>query len=180
MTNILTKPLGQVIRKNPIVEKYQKMWPFIKPYWFRASLGLVLAIPVGALDSAIALFMKYYTDDILVAKNTTFASYIPWLIIGFVLVQSIMTYAETYLNSWVGNKITLDVRRKLFKKLMTMSSSYFDTVDSGHVMMRYNNDADSACNGLINSIYDQINLLIILLYPVFDRDITLQFLCFIF
>lgn len=36
------------------------------------------------------------------------------------------------------------------------------------------------CNGFINSIYDQINLLIILLYPVFDKDIALQFLCFIF
>ncbi len=171
MSNILTTPLGQLIRENPIVEKYQKMWPFIKPYWFRACLGLTLAIPVGALDSAIALFMKYYTDDILVAKNTTFASYIPWLIIGFVLVQSVMTYAETYLNSWVGNKITLDVRRKLFKKLMTMSSSYFDTVDSGHIMMRYNNDADSACNGLINNlrllitrVFSSVTLVFVLLY----------------
>ena len=171
MKNILTRPLGEVIRDNPIVEKYHKMWPFIKPYWFRALLGLTLAVPVGALDSAIALFMKYYTDDILVAKNATFATFIPWLIIGFVLVQSIMTYAETYLNSWVGNKITLDVRKKLFRKLMTMSSSYFDTVDSGYIMMRYNNDADAACNGLINNlrllitrVFSSVTLIFVLLY----------------
>lgn len=171
MKNILTRPLSEVIRDNPIVEKYHKMWPFIKPYWFRALLGLTLAVPVGALDSAIALFMKYYTDDILVAKNATFATFIPWLIIGFVLVQSIMTYAETYLNSWVGNKITLDVRKKLFRKLMTMSSSYFDTVDSGYIMMRYNNDADAACNGLINNlrllitrVFSSVTLIFVLLY----------------
>ena len=171
MKNILTRPLSEVIRDNPIVEKYHKMWPFIKPYWFRALLGLTLAVPVGALDSAIALFMKYYTDDILVAKNATFATFIPWLIIGFVLVQSVMTYAETYLNSWVGNKITLDVRKKLFRKLMTMSSSYFDTVDSGYIMMRYNNDADAACNGLINNlrllitrVFSSVTLIFVLLY----------------
>ena len=171
MKNILTRPLGEVIRDNPIVEKYHKMWPFIKPYWFRAVLGLTLAVPVGALDSAIALFMKYYTDDILVAKNATFATFIPWLIIGFVLVQSVMTYAETYLNSWVGNKITLDVRKKLFRKLMTMSSCYFDTVDSGYIMMRYNNDADAACNGLINNlrllitrVFSSVTLIFVLLY----------------
>ena len=171
MKNILTRPISEVISTNPIVEKYHKMWPFIKPYWFRAILGLTLAIPVGALDSAIALFMKYYTDDILVAKDVSMASYIPWLIIGFVAVQSIMTYAETYLNSWVGNKITLDVRKKLFRKLMTMSSSYFDAVDSGHVMMRYNNDADAACNGLINNlrllitrVFSSVTLVFVLLY----------------
>ena len=171
MKNLLTRPISEVISENPIVEKYHKMWPFIKPYWFRALLGLTLAIPVGALDSAIALFMKYYTDDILVAKNATFATYIPWLIIGFVLVQSVMTYAETYLNSWVGNKITLDVRKKLFRKLMTMSSAYFDTVDSGHIMMRYNNDADAACNGLINNlrllitrVFSSVTLIFVLLY----------------
>lgn len=171
MKNILTRPISEVIRENPIVEKYHKMWPFIKPYWFRAMLGLTLAIPVGALDSAIALFMKYYTDDVLVAKDVKLAAYIPLMIVGFVLVQSIMTYAETYLNSWVGNKITLDVRRKLFRKLMTMSSSYFDTVDSGHVMMRYNNDADAACNGLINNlrllitrVFSSVALVVVLLY----------------
>ena len=171
MKNILTRPIGEVIRTNPIVEKYHKMWPFIKPYWFRAMLGLTLAVPVGALDSAIALFMKYYTDDVLVAKDVKLAAYIPLMIIGFVLVQSIMTYAETYLNSWVGNKITLDVRRKLFRKLMTMNSSYFDTVDSGHIMMRYNNDADAACNGLINNlrllitrVFSSAALIVVLLY----------------
>jgi len=171
MKNLLTRPISEVVSENPIVEKYHKMWPFIKPYWFRALLGLTLAIPVGALDSAIALFMKYYTDDILVAKNASFAAYIPWLIIGFVLVQSVMTYAETYLNSWVGNKITLDVRKKLFRKLMTMSSAYFDTVDSGHIMMRYNNDADAACNGLINNlrllitrVFSSVTLIFVLLY----------------
>lgn len=171
MNNILTKPVGELIRENPIVEKYNKMWPFIKPYWFRALLGLTLAIPVGALDSAIALFMKYYTDDILVAKDVSFAAYIPLLIIGFVLVQSVMTYAETYLNSWVGNKITLDVRRKLFRKLMAMNSAYFDAVDSGYIMMRYNNDADAACNGLINNlrllitrVFSSVTLIFVLFY----------------
>ena len=171
MKNILTRPISEIIRTNPIVEKYHKMWPFIKPYWFRAMLGLLLAVPVGALDSAIALFMKYYTDDILVAKDVSMASYIPWMIIGFVAVQSIMTYAETYLNSWVGNKITLDVRKKLFRKLMSLNSAYFDTVDSGHVMMRYNNDADAACSGLINNlrllitrVFSSVTLMFVLLY----------------
>lgn len=171
MKNILTRPIGELITENPLVANYKKMWPFIKPYWFRALLGLVLALPVGALDSVIALFMKSFTDDVLVDKDALMAAYIPVLIVGFVLVQSVLTYLVKYLNTWVGSKITLSVRKKLFKKLLTMHSGYFDTTDSGYVLMRYNNDADTACNGLIKNlrmivtrVFSSITLIGVLLY----------------
>ncbi len=171
MKNILTRPISELITENPLVANYKKMWPFIKPYWFRALLGLVLALPVGALDSVIALFMKSFTDDVLVDKDALMAAYIPVLIVGFVLVQSVLTYLVKYLNTWVGSKITLSVRKKLFKKLLTMHSGYFDTTDSGYVLMRYNNDADTACNGLIKNlrmivtrVFSSITLIGVLLY----------------
>lgn len=171
MKNILTRPIGELITENPLVANYKKMWPFIKPYWFRALLGLVLALPVGALDSVIALFLKSFTDDVLVDKDALMAAYIPILIVGFVLVQSVLTYLVKYLNTWVGSKITLSVRKKLFKKLLTMHSGYFDTTDSGYVLMRYNNDADTACNGLIKNlrmivtrVFSSITLIGVLLY----------------
>ena len=171
MKNLLNRPLGELLTKNPLVDNYKKMWPFVKPYWFRAVLGLLLALPVGALDATVALFMKYYTDDVLVAKDAMFAAFIPLLIIGFVLAQSVLTYLVKYLNSWVGNKITLDVRKKLFHKLLSMHSGYFDTTDSGYIMMRYNGDADTACNGLINNLrmiitrtFSSITLVFVLLY----------------
>ncbi len=171
MKNILTRPVGELITGHPLIVNYKKMWPFIKPYWFRALLGIVLALPVGALDSVIALFMKSFTDDVLVAKDALVATYIPVLIVAFVLVQSSLEYVVKYLNTWVGSKITLDVRKKLFKKLLTMHSGYFDTTDSGFVLMRYNNDADSACTGLINNlrlivtrVFSSLTLIGVLLY----------------
>ncbi len=152
MKNILKAPINELIFKNSLVVNYKRMWPYIKPYWFRAFLGVGLAVPVGALDSVVALFLKPYTDDVLVAKNATFASYIPLLIIGFVLAQSVLNYSVKYLTTWVGSKITLDVRKKLFAKLLSLNTSFFDTSNSGFVMMRFNGDADTACNGLINNV----------------------------
>ena len=152
MKNIFKTPLKELIFKNSLIVSYRRMWPYIKPYRFRALLGVALAVPVGALDSVVALFLKPYTDDVLVAKNATFASYVPLLIIGFVLLQSILNYSVKYLTTWVGNKITLDIRKKLFAKLMSLNTAFFDDTDSGFVMMRFNNDADTACNGLINHV----------------------------
>lgn len=152
MKKILKKPFDALIFHNSLFINYKRMWPFIKPYWFRAFLGVALAVPVGGLDAVVALFLKPYTDDVLVAKDAQIAAYIPLLIIGFVLLQSVLTYSVKYLTTWVGNKITLDVRKKLFAKLLSMNPAYFDATDSGYVMMRYNSDADTACNGLINNL----------------------------
>ena len=57
MKNLLQKPLDELIFKNSLVVNYRRMWPYIKPYWFRALLGVALAVPVGALDSVVALFL---------------------------------------------------------------------------------------------------------------------------
>ena len=35
---------------------YKLFWPFLKPYWVLAVVGVLLTIPVGALDAVIALF----------------------------------------------------------------------------------------------------------------------------
>ena len=171
MKKFWNRPISELILKNPLVDNYRKMWPFIKPYWFRALLGLGLALPVGALDATVALFMKYYTDDVLVAKDAKFAAIIPIVIIAFVLVQSILTYAVKYLNSWVGNRIRIGVRKKLYSHLLTMHSAYFDQTNSGNIMMRYNSDADTACNGLIDNLrviimrmFSSVTLICVLFY----------------
>ncbi len=31
-------------------DHYKQMWPFVKPYWVRALLAILICIPVGALD----------------------------------------------------------------------------------------------------------------------------------
>ena len=171
MKKTIGKFLDGLIFSNSLYVNYKRMWPFIKPYWFRACLGVALAVPVGALDSVVALFLKPYTDDVLVGKNATFAAYIPLMIISFVLVQSILNYTVKYMTTWVGNKITLDVRKKLFANLLSMDTAYFDGHDSGHVMMRYNSDADTACNGLINNlrlviskVFSSLSLVCVLFY----------------
>ena len=42
---------------------YRRFWPFLRPYWGIALLGILLTIPVGALDAVIALFLKPFTDQ---------------------------------------------------------------------------------------------------------------------
>lgn len=97
------------------MDHYRIMWPFVKPYLFRAIFAVLLCVPIGALDSVVALALKPYMDIVLVDKSDQSPAYIPLLIVAFTVVQGALTYMATYMNAWVGSKITMDVKRALFK-----------------------------------------------------------------
>lgn len=158
---------------NPTTLKdfVKRMGPLIKPYWFRTLLGIALTIPAGALDGAVAMFLKYYVDNVVVAKNADWADYIPLLIILFAIIQGVLNFSSTYLNSWVGTKITTDLKKKLYQKLLTFDPCFFDNHNSGDVVYRFYSDADTASNALINNVkqfltrlFSSIGLVFVLVY----------------
>ena len=161
----------EIIKQNTLVKNFLRMWPYVKPYWFRACLGVALTVPVGALDGVVAMFLKPFMDKVMVDKQPHFSSLIPFLIVGFTVVQGALIYASNYFNTWVANKITISVKRKLYDKLLSMDSSYFDRNNSGTILMRYSNDAETASTGLIDNLkqflsktFSSISLVFVLFY----------------
>jgi len=141
--------IKKVLTTNLVAVNIKRMWPYVKPYLGRAILGVLLTIPVGALDGAVAMFLKPCMDEMFVAKQQTFTNYIPFLIVGFTIIQGILIYSSNYVNTWVGQKITIGLKRKLYAKLLSMDSAYFDKHNSGDILFRYSTDAETASSSLI-------------------------------
>lgn len=144
---------AKILNTNMVVN-YEKMLPYVKPYWVRAILAVLITIPIGSMDAVIAWALKPYMDVVMVEKQAmgNYAMLIPVVIIIFSLIQSLLTYAVTYLNTWVGQKIAMDVKKKLFFKLMHYNAAFFDKKTSGEIMLRFNDDVDAACNGLLKNL----------------------------
>ena len=163
--------IKQKILSQRFVVNYRRMWPFIKPVWFRALCSMLICIPIGGLDAVIALALKPYMDMVMVDKSIASPWYIPIAIIAFTMVQGGLKYISTYLSTWVGGKITNGLKFKLFQKLLTFPSKYFDNVKSGGIIMQYNTMADGACAGLLENlsvfiqrIFSSISLVCVLFY----------------
>ena len=165
--------IKEKILKMNIVVNYKKMLPYVKPYWKRGLLAVLITIPIGSMDAVIAWALKPYMDVVMVEKNTMGNStiYIPLLIIVFSSIQSLLTYSATYLNTWVGQRISMDVKKKLFYKLMHYHAGFFDKQTSGDIMFRFNNDVDMACSGLLNNmklfttrLFSSLSLICVLFY----------------
>ena len=135
-----------------MVRDYSKMWKYVKPYWGRALLAIVITIPIGAMDAVIAWALKPYMDVVMVEKGTQYTALIPLAIILFTLVQSIFNYVSTYLNTWVGQKVSMGLKLDLFRKLLHYNAAFFDKRNSGEIIYRFNGDVDTSCSGLLANL----------------------------
>lgn len=136
-------------------------------------IAVLITIPIGSMDAVIAWSLKPYMDVVMLEQQATTAQtmLIPVLIIVFSSLQSLFNYTATYMNTWVGQKITQGVKIDLFDKLMHYNAGYFDKLNSGDILFRFNNDVDMACSGLLSNlklfttrVFSSISLIAVLFY----------------
>jgi subfamily B ATP-binding cassette protein MsbA len=157
--------------QSSFVRNYTKMWVYVKPYWARALLAMLITVPIGAMDAVIAWALKPYMDIVMIEKGNSYTAYIPLLIVLFTLLQSVFNYVATYLNTWVGQKVSMGLKIDLFKKLLHYHAAFFDQHTSGDIVYRFNNDVDSSCSGLLSNLklfttrlFSSISLICVLFY----------------
>lgn len=183
------KQSASFLARNAIVKNYKRMWPYVKPYWFRGLLSILLAIPIGALEGVIAMSLKPYMDLVMIDKSLQAAWYIPLAIVLFTSLQGGLTYAANYLNTWVGAKITNLLKLDLYKKMLSFDTNFFNRRNSGDILMMFNNNADMACAGLLTNlknfvqkIFTALSLIFVLFYNSWQLAavcVTILFVAFL-
>lgn len=162
-----------------LISNYCKIFPYVKPYWVRGLIGILITIPIGSMDAVIAWSLQPYMDIVMVEKNTASTSYIPILIVLFSCLQSILNYTATYVNTWVGQKISQGLKITLFDKLMHYDAGFFDKSTSGDILFRFNYDVDMACAGLLANlklfttrVFSSLSLIGVLIYNSWELAIV--------
>ncbi len=182
-TKKINKQIRERVLRNMFVKNYKRMWPYVKPYWFRGLLSLLLAIPIGSMDALIALSLKPYMDMVMVEKSLQASWYIPVFIVLFTSIQGGLTYLANYLNTWVGAKITNLLKMDLYKKLLGFETEFFNQKNSGDVIFMFNNNADMACSGLLTNLknfvqkfFTAVSLTFVLFYNSWQLAIVCVFI----
>ena len=139
-----------------------KIFPFIKPHMGRIILNMILAVPLGLLDSLVAFALKPYMDCVINGKpwhlfgftieQSLLATVIPFGIILFAVVQGLLKYTNNYLTDWIGNKISNSLKVELFRKLTSLDPKFYDINSSGLVLTRFFTDPETASKNIINMI----------------------------
>ncbi|MGA9917838.1 MAG: ABC transporter transmembrane domain-containing protein, partial [Paraburkholderia sp.] len=121
----LSKPIGSGEASSPAVV-FRRLWPYIKPLMW-VVIGAIIAMAVSAsTDAAIPALLKPLLDKGFGAHASDNAKwFVPAAVIGLALVRGVSQYASGYLLAYVSNKILLELRLKMFDRMIHTSVAFF-------------------------------------------------------
>jgi ATP-binding cassette subfamily B protein len=113
------------------------------PYKLRASLSAVSLLVATATALAPPWLAKYAVDDGIFKHDL---ARLWWIVAAFLLAGLAnwgMSYAQTYLTGWVGERILADLRTKLFAHLQRLSLGFYERNRAGVIISRLTNDVEA-------------------------------------
>jgi len=119
------------------------LWRLTKPYRFRTFLSVFSLLAATATALAPPLLAKYALDD---AINDTTGTKLVVVVVLFVVLALAnwgMTYVETYMTGWVGERILADLRKQLFGHLQRLSLGFYERNRAGVLISRMTNDVEA-------------------------------------
>jgi ABC-type multidrug transport system fused ATPase/permease subunit len=113
------------------------------PYRTRTILSVFSLLLATATALLPPLLAKYAIDDGITQNNL---STLWWIVVAFLLAGLAnwgMSYVQTYLTGWVGERILADLRIKLFGHLQRLSLGFFERNRAGVIISRLTNDVEA-------------------------------------
>ena len=92
----------------------QRLLDLVKPYWVRLVLAMVCMAVVAGVTALMAYLVKPVLDDIFIQKNMATLSLLPPFIILLYIVKGGFGYGQSYLMSFVGQRIVANLREQLY------------------------------------------------------------------
>lgn len=116
----------------------------LSDYLLRYKATLIAASAALIFTAVITLSMgqgvRILIDDGFIAGSSEALNDAAMLIIAIALMMAVGTYVRFYLVSWLGERVSADIRQAVFDHLVTLHPSYFETNRSGEIMSRLTTD----------------------------------------
>jgi ATP-binding cassette subfamily B protein len=113
---------------------------FVAPYRRQVVYAaLALLVAAGAV-LAIGQGLRVVIDRGFVAGSAAELDRALVLLGIVIAVMASATYARFYFVSWLGERVTADLRRTVFDHLLTLPPAFFETTRTGEVISRLTND----------------------------------------
>jgi ATP-binding cassette, subfamily B, bacterial MsbA len=121
----LSKTIGSGQTTSPAAVM-RRLWPYIRPLIWIVALGLIAMGFVAASEAGIPMLLKPLLDHGFGAKGSASAKWIvPGAVVGLAVVRGGAQYASGYLLAYVTNKILLELRLKMFDRMIHTSAGFF-------------------------------------------------------
>ncbi len=95
---------------------------------------------VGALGFSPAVMLRFLLDYILLPEYSGYLYIFCIAIVVLYIIKGIAAYTQSYLMSWVGQNVIMDMRNRVFNHLSYLSMRFYKENTTGELISRVTND----------------------------------------
>jgi len=133
--------------------------PFVAPYKRQVALALLFLVLAAASTLALPYAVRLLVDHGLALpdgsgvgeKLVAIRSYFGALF-AVAAVLGIFTAARFFMVTWIGERVTADLRQAVYAHVLTQSPQFFETLKTGEVLSRLTTDTVVIQNAVGSSI----------------------------
>ena len=145
------------------MNNYKRLLLYAKPYSGRLMLAFLFTSVAAAGNLFVPWILKDVIDKVLMNKDMFLLNTIAVTIVIVFFIRGICFYAQTYLMSYVGQKVIIDIREAVYRKLQFLSLGYFEKRQTGTIMSYVTNDVGALQGSIIESATDFVTEMSILI-----------------
>ncbi|MDO4799769.1 MAG: ABC transporter ATP-binding protein [Bacillota bacterium] len=160
----------------------KKLMKYTKPWWGLLLLAVLLLFLATANYLYKPAIIKSIVDDYLVVGATAESLPAIYKLVamlgGLVLLTLVASYIQTFVLSYVGQKVVYSIRSDLFEKLLTLDLRFYEKNPVGRLVTRMTNDLNNISqlytNVLVTTLSDfAIVVGCLVMMAVMDLRLTL-------
>jgi ATP-binding cassette subfamily B protein len=113
---------------------------FLRPYRREIALAAIGLVVAATAVLAIGQGLRFVVDRGFAAADTHELDRMLALTLVVIVVMAAATYMRFYHVSWLGERVTADLRRTVYDHLVNLPPSFFEAARTGEVISRLIND----------------------------------------
>jgi ATP-binding cassette subfamily B protein len=127
---------------KPTPQSLSGLWPFIRPYRWQVAIAGIFLLLAAATTLAFPWALRTLIDQGLgegASTEVLAAKFVELFLVAVAL--AVFSAARFYMVSWLGEKITVDLKNKVYAHVLRQSPTFFESTQSGEVLSRLSSDA---------------------------------------
>ena len=144
---------------------FWRLMSYARPYKMRFWLTLFLTIFLATIGPLKPFLIIVIVNDYIATKDLVGLSNWSMVYVGIIVIESLVTFFQTYSANWLGQNIIRDIRVRLYEHIIHFKLKYFDNTPIGRLVTRCVSDIETIAevfsSGILIIIGDILKLVVI-------------------
>lgn len=157
----------------------KRIFSYLTPHWKMLTVALLCVILSSVFTLLPSILTGKIIDEGLIGQDMGKLVFYILFSLGVMLAANLIGVAESYVNTWIAQHISYDMKLSMYQHLQKMSQRFFTTSNQGDIITRMTSDIDGVqrvITDTFSSILSNSITLVVALVAMFQKSWILALL----